>query len=149
MLLFALAGTGCPDANQPDTVAGRFVDAYYIEFDLDRAKTLAHGAALRRIEDEAALVDVARKQTAIQEAKARVYYEAPERRDVADDMVHFRYVLDIRRGGSQIEQPSIVMVARREGRWKVIQFREEGAPPRPGLGVEREGVATSTRTASP
>lgn len=144
--LFALSG--CKPSDDPDAVADGFVDAYYIEFDHARALTFAHGGALRRIEDEAKLVDHARSKTAIQEAKIRVYYSAPEKRVVGDDMVNYRYVLDIRRGAEKLEKPTVIMVARRDGRWRVIQFREDGAP-EPRVGDRPVDVATSTRTVAP
>lgn len=141
VVALAAALCGCKDANSPDAVASSFVDAYYIEFDLNRAKTLASGSALVRLEEEGALVDEARKRTAIQEAKARVYYEAPEKHVTNDSMVHFSYVLDIRRGTNSLKRPAVVMVAKRDGKWTVIQFREEGS-----TGGRHKGVATSTAT---
>jgi hypothetical protein len=147
-LALVFCATGCKDANDPDTVASGFVDAYYIEFDHARAKTFTYGGALRRIEEEAKLVDFARKKTAIQEAKARVYYGDPERRAIGDDKVHYRYVLDVRRGPERFETPTVILVAKRDGEWRVIQFHEGGAP-RPGVGDRRGDVATSTRTGAP
>lgn len=106
-------------------VADRFVDAYYVEFDFARAKTYAAGGAIERLDRELALVSAARERVQIGAAKARVYYEPPERRQVGDDMFHATYPLEIRDGTALIKRTAVVMVAKREEGWKVIQFREQ------------------------
>lgn len=132
---------GCSSKGDPDAVANAFVDAYYIEFDLDRAKALAVGGALRRLEAEEKLVAEARKQVQVESRKARVYYDAPTKRQVEAGMVHYTYNLDIRQSGGQVQRKAIVMVAKRDGAWKVVRFREDG-----GGGAHRR-AATSTVTA--
>ena len=125
-LLFAFLGlVACRSAEDPDRVASDFVDAYYVEFDHARAKTLATGGALRRIEQEEQLVADARQQMQVEDRKARVYYSAPAKRQVSDDMVHYTYTLDVRQsGGAPREQAVVVMLGKGDGVWKVIQFRE-------------------------
>jgi hypothetical protein len=124
-VLFAfLALAACKAANDSDHVAAAFVDAYYVEFDHARAKTVASGGALRRIEREEQLVADAREQMQVEDRKARVYYSPPVKRQVGEDMVHYTYQLDIRQSGNQQDQMVVVMLAKRDGAWKVIQFRE-------------------------
>jgi hypothetical protein len=125
-VLFALLSlTGCKGTNDSDHVAGAFVDAYYVEFDHARAKALAAGGALRRIEEEEKLVREARAQMQVEDRKARVYYSDPAKRQVSDELAHYTYQLDVRQAnGAQSAQTVVVMLARRDGVWKVIEFRE-------------------------
>lgn len=127
--------------SDPDAVANGFVDAYYIEFDLTRAKSFAVGGATRRIEEEEELVEQARKQVQVESRKARVYYDAPTKRQVEAGMVHYTYELDIRQADARVRRKAIVMVAKRNGAWKVVRFREDHGR-RPSL-----RAATSTVTA--
>lgn len=138
---------GCRNEADPAVVADHFVDAYYIEFDFLRAKTYAAGGALERLDRELALVDAARQRTEIARAKARVYYEAPERRQVGDDMFHATYPLEIREGHQVLARQAVVMVAKKDGAWKVIQFRETtvGQVPPPG-GAEIRTATTAGGT---
>jgi hypothetical protein len=137
-LVVAFLGLGaCKSAESADGVADAFVDAYYVEFDHARAKALSTAGALRRIEQEERLVADAREQMQVESRKARVYYSDPAKRQVRDDMVHYTYQLDVRASGSQRDQQVVVMLAKREGSWKVVQFRE---------GDERAEQPTKTST---
>jgi len=140
-----LAASGCDQSNNPDKVASSFVDAYYVEFDLERAKGLAQGGAVGRLDRELELVLETRKKVQVQAAKARVYYTDPEIHRVGEDMVHYTYHLDIRKGPTKLKRTAIVMLARRKGRWVVLQFREEtpGAIRHPGAEFGSE-VRTGT-----
>ena len=135
LLLGFLGIAACKSADDADGVAAAFIDAYYVEFDHARAKSLAAGGALRRIEEEERLVADAREQMQVESQKARVYYSDPLKRQVRDDMVHYTYQLDVRMSGTQRDQQVIVMLAKRDGAWKVVQFRE---------GDERMETKTST-----
>ncbi|MBK6685527.1 MAG: hypothetical protein IPG45_13745 [Deltaproteobacteria bacterium] len=145
--LLPLVLLGCRSEADPAVVADHFVDAYYIEFDFVRAKTYAVGGALERLERELALVDAARQRTEIAQAKARVYYEQPERRQVGDDMFHATYPLEIREGHQVLSRQAVVMVAKKDGAWKVVQFREttSGQVPPPG-GPETRTATTGGST---
>jgi hypothetical protein len=140
-LLFAFLGLGaCKSADGPDAVANAFVDAYYVEFDHLRAASMATGGAKRRIEEERKLVADARAQMQVETQKARVYYSDPAKRQVRDDMVHYTYQLDVRVSGAQRDQHVVVMLAKREEGWKVVQFRE---------GDERAVRTTTSTTREP
>jgi hypothetical protein len=122
------AAFGCKGSSGSDAVATSFVDAYYIEYDFARALTYADGAARSRLEEEKKLVDEARQKTDLQFAKTHVYYDAPEKRAVGDDLVHYTFHLDVQQGTTKIERTAVVMLARQSGAWRVIAFREEGQP---------------------
>lgn len=141
--LIVLLFVGCRSEADPAVVADRFVDAYYIEFDFPRAKTYAVGGALERLERELALVDAARQRTEITRAKARVYYEEPERRLVGEDMFHATYPLEIREGHQVLSRQAVVMVGKKDGVWKVVQFRETTAGQLPPPGGPEVRTATT------
>jgi hypothetical protein len=127
LFLLAITGaiiSGCPASNDPDKLAARFVDAYYIEYDFDRALTMAEGGARARLLDEKSLADVARQKVELAQSKTHVYYGTPERHAVGDTMVHYTFDLQIRQGPSNIERKAVIMVAKRENGWRVIGFRE-------------------------
>lgn len=142
-----VASAGCGKANDPDKIAERFVDAYYIEYDFNRAMEMARGPAMTRLKEEKKLVDDAREKVALAASKAQVYYSPPERRAVGDDLVHYTFALDIKHGSNQIARTAVIMVGRDAGGWKVISFREVGEGGQRGPTGEREsgGVGTSTR----
>lgn len=139
VFLNVFAASACKSANGPDAVAAEFVDRYYVEFELDRAKALTVGAARERIDRESALVKEARQRVQVEGQKARVYYGAPERRQVRDDLVHYTYTLDIRPAGAAIQRPVVVMVGHRPEGWRVVGFRESGG----GTGLENGSTSTA------
>ncbi len=141
-LLGLLLLTACQDTSTADGVAQAFVDAYYIEFSHEKAKTFTVGPATRRLDKELALVSMARQRLRVEPNKARVYYEKPKRRALDKSRVHFTFDLDVRRGTSKFSRTVFVMTTLRDGKWKVLGFREEGEPA-PGK-REIEAVGTST-----
>ena len=145
--LIALAVVaGCPSENTSDKTADGFVDAYYVEFDFDQALTFTTGAATRRIEAEQELAREGRERGTIEAAKARVYYDQPEHRQVGDDAAHHTYNLEVHQGSVVFRREVFVMTALRKGRWQVISFREERGPAA-GSGTPRgTGVRTATRS---
>ncbi len=120
LLLFA----GCAPKGA-DRVARGFVDAYYIEFDVASALAYCAGMAKRRLEAEAPLVEQARKQLALTDAKTRVYYDAPERHETDKTQVHYTFRLASVGPASRTMTDVVVMVAKRGEAWKVIRFRED------------------------
>ena len=116
ILLFFLAFVsvfqhGCARENDPDRLAKGFVDAYYIEYDFERALTFAQGAAVMRLEREKALVDDARQKVAVAQSRSRTYYSEPEKRQVQPDLIHYTFELEIRMGSSDIRRTAIIMLA--------------------------------------
>lgn len=128
LFLLGITGvfTACKGSSGADAVASAFVDAYYIEYNFDRALTYASGAAQERLLEEKKLVDVARQQADLQIARTHVYYDTPEKHAVNDDLVHFTFALEIHQGQSDIRRTAVIMTARENGTWRVIAFREEG-----------------------
>jgi len=142
---------GCPAKTDADGIAARFIDAYYVEFDLDTAKTLASGAAVRRIDRDIERLGTVRDVAPVEHAKARVYYEKDAaRREVRDDLVRFEFTLDVHTEAGQYPNTVVLAVARRDDAWTVIDFADGGrglgaSRGRPGA-PERVGVPTSTRS---
>lgn len=129
---------GCP-SNSPGSVARRFVDAYYVEFDLSKAQGLASGEARARVDQEAGLAAAARGSGAGAPGLSRVYYGDPVEHQVNDELVHFTFDLEIDSGGERIQRRAVVMLARRRDDWRVIKFREEQggvASPQRRFGVQ-------------
>lgn len=145
-MLFALL-TGCNDPSTPDGLARAFVDAYYVEYDFDRAIALSEGAAVLRLKQEKDLIDEARAKTAIAQSRSRTYYNDPEKREVGPEMVHFTFELEIRHGSNDMRRTAVLMLAKRANGWRVIGFREggEGEGGRAPSAPDTDGVRTSTR----
>jgi len=142
----------CRSADGPDAVADRFVDAYFVEADFDRALPLTRGAATGRVEEDRTRALAVRAATSLDEAKPRVYYEKPERRAVGEAMMHHSYTLEIHAGGEPLERRVLVMTARDDRGWRVMSFRElDGTTPpsdsEPGDPLP-SGVRTMTRTST-
>jgi hypothetical protein len=150
LFLLAITGaifSGCATSNDPDKLAAAFVDAYYIEYDFDRALTMAEGAAKTRLMDEKGLVDAARQKVELVQSKTHVYYNAPERHAVGDTMVHYTFALEIRQGPSNMERKAVIMVAKRDQGWRVISFKE-AAGDDGVMGVRSSTKALSSRSSS-
>jgi hypothetical protein len=129
----------CKSASSPDQVATAFVDAYYIEYDFDRALNFSDGAAKERLIREKHLVDEAREKTALEHARTHVYYGAPEKHAVNDDLAHYTFHLEIHQGSTNLQRTAVVMLARSGDAFRVIQFREESGEDIPN------GVRTSSK----
>jgi hypothetical protein len=160
LFLLAITGvffSGCPASNNPDKLAERFVDAYYIEYDLDRALTMADGSAKARLIDEKGLVDAARQKVELAQSKTHVYYSAPERRELDPDLVYYTFGLEVRQGSSDMRRTAMVMLGQRGGAWRVIGFREPGdrwvdeasTGGREAMGVRSSTQAPRRETESP
>jgi hypothetical protein len=148
-MLFALF-TGCNDTNSPDGLARAFVDAYYVEYDVDRAIALSDGAATLRLKEEKDLIDEARAKTAIAQSRSRTYYGDPTKREVGGELVHYTFELEIRQGSNDMRRTAVIMIAKRNDLWKVIGFREAGeggaGPENRATGAtDSNSVRTSTR----
>ena len=72
----------CTKATDANSVADRFIDAYYLEFNFDGALKMTAGSATRRIEAERKLASESRASGALAGARAKVYYETPEHLEV-------------------------------------------------------------------
>jgi hypothetical protein len=124
-LISAVIGTcSCEDKTDPNGIADRFVDAYYVEYNLVEALKLATTSAKSRIEKEQKLVANARKSGALSAARAKVYYDAPVHSAVKMDRAHHTYVLEIHASSGPITNRVLIMTAKRDGQWKVFAFRE-------------------------
>jgi hypothetical protein len=143
--MFFVLATSCRDMSDPDQLAKAFVDAYYVEYDFDRALTFSDGAAALRLHDEKKLVDDARTKVAIAQSRSRTYYGDPEKHAVGESLVHYTFALEIHHGSNEMRRTAVIMLAKKSGGWKVIGFREvnEGGAPSTGE-PGSDGVRTST-----
>jgi hypothetical protein len=148
VVLFALFG--CADSSSPEWLASRFVDAYYVRFDFERALPYASGGAARRIRADRERAKVVREGTQLESSKSRVYYGKPLRRDASQQEVQFTYELEVHSGSHRFDQEVVVMLAKRDGVWKVTRFFEKRveASGLPAPGKEgHERVRNSTAAA--
>lgn len=128
-LLFLLFVVGCPaSTDTPEGLAGRFVDAYFIRFDLDEAERFATGAALERVRKVRELAAFARERVSLEGSKSRVYYDPPTRAQASPDRVQLTYKLEVRTEGGTFERTVIVRVAKRDEGWRVVEFQTIGSP---------------------
>lgn len=130
-IFLAISAFACKEGKDSASIANQFVDAYYLEFNFDKALTFATASARIRIEKEQELAKKARSQGALNPAKVKVYYSEPEHRKMNEEMAHHTYSLETSVGTTRLTNRVLVMTAKREGAWKVIAFRELG---RPGIG---------------
>ena len=129
----------CPKADDANGIADQFVDAYYLEFSLEKAVKFTEGAATRRIEREQELASKVRAQGGLRSAKAKVYYSDPEHRSVREDLSHHTYTLETAIGTELMKNRVLIMTAKKDGKWKVIAFREMD---RPRIKGNPEGVTS-------
>ena|GEM_PF-5989179 len=137
----AVSTVACKETNESASVANNFVDAYYLEFNFNKALLFAAASARMRIENEQELAKKARSEGALNPGKVKVYYSEPEHRMMNDRMAHYTYSLETSVGTTRLTNRVLVMTANRDGKWKVIAFRELG---RPGSG-ENTGAAPGQR----
>jgi hypothetical protein len=116
---------GCA-RNQPESVADRFVDYYFVEMDQGRALPLTAGLAHDMLERELRDVASIRREMGHMDADARpeVYYKRLEMRDDGARKV-IAYNLEIKHGQDHMTKRAQVAVAReRAGEaWKVVFFQ--------------------------
>jgi hypothetical protein len=142
-VLPALVAASCNQSTNPDDVANRFVDAYYLEFDFNRAAALAESEARTRVEHDAKEVEQVRQLGAFE--RSNVYYGKPERRALSADLVHYTFTLDVRLGDEHFERKILLIVAKRgTSEWRVIGFRELGERVGESSADPNLGVRTTT-----
>lgn len=124
MVAAALAiGFSCSESDPARSAADRFVDGYYVEIDMPRAKDESVGLARAKVERAIQLLEgVERPET---DAKPTVYYRMVEERGGRGDRPGFVYELTISFGGGQtITRRALVIVREEGGLWRAANFEE-------------------------
>jgi hypothetical protein len=113
----------CNESDPARSAADRFVDGYYVEIDLPRAKDEAVGLARAKVERAIELLEgVARPET---DAKPTIYYRMVEERRGRGDRPGFIYELTISFGGGPtITRRALVIVREEGGLWRAANFEE-------------------------
>lgn len=111
------------DPNSARGVAERFLDAHYIQIDLQAAKPYCTGLALSRLEDEIRLT----QGQVIDEGthKPQVHYQLKEEKPRGEKSVSFLYEATVSvDGAGQFIKKILLTVRRKEEGWRVANYRE-------------------------
>ena len=119
--LFLAACSG----KSPASVADKFVDRYYVEFDQTAALPLTDGVAKQRLHAEIQLVGGARNGIAQGSHAARVYYQRSSL-SVTGASARADYKLQIiPQGGSEIGRDvQLELTEQADRSWRVVRFTE-------------------------
>jgi hypothetical protein len=114
---------GCSSEDPARAAAERFVDHYYVEIDLPKAREQAVGLAREKVERSMKLLEgVAPPEEGV---RPRVHYRFLEQQDSARDRRGFLYELTITfDGGEQSQRRALVTVREDEGVWHAANFQE-------------------------
>jgi hypothetical protein len=116
--------TACgSDPNSARGIAERFLDAHYIQIDLQAAKLYCTGLALSRLEDE---IRLTQGQTIDEETrKPQVHYHLKEEKPRGDKRVSFLYEATISvDGAGQFNKSILLTMRRQEEGWRVANYSE-------------------------
>jgi len=118
-----IAVFGCtPAGESPRATAEAFLDAHYVDIDLEAARPLCAGLALDKLDKEVALT----RDAAIdaETRKPRITYRIEESRDDAD-RAQYAYVLEIHPDGADVFRKLILLSLRKEADgWRVSNYTE-------------------------
>jgi len=125
-LLFVCAvagGGGCtPSGDSSRATAEAFLDAHYVDIDLEAARPLCVGLALDKLDKEVELTRDAKIDA--ETRKPRITYRIEESRD-GPDRAQYAYVLEIHPDGADIFRKLVVLTLRNEsGAWRVSNYTE-------------------------
>lgn len=122
MLLLVLSACQS-DPHSARGVAERFLDAHYVEIDLQAAKPYCAGLALSRLEDEIRLTD----GQPIDEStrKPLVHYRLVEEKPRGEKSVSFLYETTIAvNGAGEFTKKVLLTVRQDEQGWRVANYSE-------------------------
>jgi hypothetical protein len=122
-LLVALA-LACSSGDPARAAAERFVDQYYVEIDLHRARDEASGLARDKVEREMKLLEgITPAEAAV---RPSIHYRFLEQQDAEGrDRRGFLYELTITfNGGDQVQRRALVTVSQDQGAWHAVNFQE-------------------------
>ncbi len=112
-----------PDPNTPRGTAELFLDAHYVEMDLQAAKAFCSGLALHKVEEE---IRLTQGQT-IDETTRRpsVHYHLVEERSRNPNQASLLYEATISvPGAGQLKRKWLLSLRREEEGWKVRNYTE-------------------------
>ncbi len=112
-----------PDPNSPRGVAERFLDAHYVQMDLEVAKGYCSGLALKRVEEEIRLTEGQAIDASTR--LPRVYYTLVRETPRGDTRVSLQYQAKIFVAGAGEFQKELLLSLRKEqDGWRVMHYRE-------------------------
>lgn len=118
--IFAFAA--CAPASGPESIAQSFVERYYVNPDLPKAKALAYGLARQKIEDEERLLQAVTEPTG---AGGRgVSYSLHATRKIGGDKIFFVYDITISVDRQVMKKRATITAGRIEEGWRVTNFQE-------------------------
>ncbi|MEW6268875.1 MAG: hypothetical protein AB1689_06205 [Thermodesulfobacteriota bacterium] len=119
----ALWAAGCTSDDPARAAAERFVDHYYVEIDLPKAREQAVGLAREKVERSMKLLEG--MEPAEEAVRPRVHYRFLEQQDSSRDRRGFLYELTITfDGGEQAQRRALVTVREDGGVWHAANFQE-------------------------
>lgn len=118
-----LALFACAPGEGPESVAQSFVERYYVQPDLSRAKALAHGLARQKIEEQEELLRAVPGQDGA--AGRRVSYSLYTTRKMGEDRIFVVYDLAISVDSRVMKKRAFISTARMKEGWRVTNFQED------------------------
>lgn len=122
--LGAGGASACRSRDPAQAATERFLDAYYVEIDLPRARDEASGLARRKVEEQIRLV--AGQPAPDAAARPTIHYRFVEAQPAGEgDHRGFVYELAIRiDGGDELSRRVLVTAREVDGRWHAANFQE-------------------------
>ena len=121
----ALLALACSKPDPARVAAERFVDAYYVEIDLPRAREEAVGLARAKVDGQIELL--AGQGIADAASRPSVHYRFLERQGGGDERDRRGYVYELTitlDGGEQIQRRALVTVREEANAWRAANFQE-------------------------
>jgi len=115
--------SACSPGEGPESVAQSFVERYYVQPDLPRAKALAHGLARQKIEEQEELLRAVPGQDGA--AGRRVSYSLYTTRKMGEDRIFVVYDLAISVDSRVMKKRAFISTARMNEGWRVTNFQED------------------------
>lgn len=113
----------CSRSDSPESIAQDFVERYYVQPNLEKAKALAHGLARHKIEKEQQLVQSV-SQAVIPGGRA-VSYSLYATRGMGEDRIFFVYDLAISVDRQTMKKRAFISTSRVKEGWRVTNYQEE------------------------
>jgi len=119
-----LLASGCSRGDAARTAAEHFIDAYYVEANLPKAREEAVGLARSKIEDQVKLL--AGQAPSDPGQRPTIHYELLQAQDEAErDRRGFVFELSIHLdGGEKLARRTLVTMRDEGGAWRVANFQE-------------------------
>ncbi len=123
VLIAGLSACQLADPNSPRGVAERFLDAHYVQMDLEVAKGYCAGLALKRVEDEIRLT--AGQTIDANTRLPRVYYTLVQETPRGDTRValHYRARISVA-GAGEFQKEFLLSLRKEQDGWRVMNYSE-------------------------